>query len=202
MRYSGDIVVGASAFGAFNTRDTSGAPITLDGAGSPGTPALKVYRDDGTTEDDSGITLSVDHDSRTGFHIWKIDTSADATFFAAGHDFFVVITDGIVDGTSVVGVKVGHFSIRNRSFEEFGGTATELADEILTRPTSAFEDDAPPQSLGGAVIRSSHRVAPDPGDATVLQVFNAADDTVLHEIPITTDPDLEPIESIGPAATP
>lgn len=109
MAYVGDIAAGATVRGTFNTRDTDGAPITL----TSGT--LRVYKDDGTTEDDSGITLNTDFDSRTGLHLWEIDTSSDGTFYAAGADYFVVVTVGTVDSVSVVGTVVGHFSIDNRS---------------------------------------------------------------------------------------
>jgi hypothetical protein len=110
MKYIGDYRVGDTIYLSFNTRDTDGAPITL-----AGTPAVRVYKDADDTEDDSGITLSVDDDSRTGWHRVTIDTSADATFYAAGADFQVVLTAGTVDSISVVGVCVGEFSIENRS---------------------------------------------------------------------------------------
>ncbi len=45
----------------------------------------------------------------------KIDTSADGTFYAAAHDFSVVITTGTADSVSIVGEVVGYFSIQNRS---------------------------------------------------------------------------------------
>jgi hypothetical protein len=107
--YKGDIIAGATIRGTFQTRDTDAAPITL----ASGT--LRVYKDDSTTEDDSGITLNTDFDGRTGLHMWEIDTSADGTFYSAGADFFVVLTVGTVDSISVVGTCVGHFSIENRN---------------------------------------------------------------------------------------
>ncbi len=110
MKYHGDIAVGATIRGHFNTRDTAGAPITL-----AGTPTIRVYKDGSTTEDDSGITLTVDFDARTGLHQWVVDTSADGTFYSAGSNFVVVITAGTAGGISVVGVVVGEFSIENRS---------------------------------------------------------------------------------------
>jgi hypothetical protein len=108
--YLGDFDGSQTVHLAFNSSDLGAAPITLDG-----TPALQVYRDDGDTEDNSGITLDVDSDGRTGFHRAAIDLSSDGTFYADGHDFFVVITTGTVDAISVVGKVVAHFSKRNRS---------------------------------------------------------------------------------------
>ncbi len=45
----------------------------------------------------------------------KIDTSSDGTFYAAGHDFSVVVTAGTADSVSIIGEVVGYFSIQNRS---------------------------------------------------------------------------------------
>ena len=95
--YLGDFAVGQSVPLAFNTSDLGADPITLAGS-----PALFCYRDDSTTEDNSGLVLDDDYDGRTGLHRVDIDTSADGTFFAAGHDFFVVLTAGTVDSVSTL----------------------------------------------------------------------------------------------------
>lgn len=108
MSYQGDILEDATITFSFSTRDTAGLPTTL-----AGTPVLSVYKDTGTTESVAGITLSVDHDGVTGLNNVEIDSSADA-FYAAGSDYYVVITTGTVDGGSVVGEVVGTFSIQNR----------------------------------------------------------------------------------------
>jgi hypothetical protein len=125
-KYLGDIVAGSVIRDGFNTRDTDGAPITLTGS-----PLLRVYKNLDDTEDDSGITLNVDDDGRTGWHRFEINTSADGTFYAAGNDFMVVLTAGTVDGVSVVGVQVASFSIENRNdkadVREFGGSAGTFA---------------------------------------------------------------------------
>lgn len=92
----------------FSTRDSTGAPITFGG-----TPALSVYKSNGTTQSTAGITLSVDFDTVTGLHNCNIDLSADA-FYAVGEDYAVVVTTGTVDGTSVVGMTLAYFSIENR----------------------------------------------------------------------------------------
>lgn len=94
----------------FTTRNTSGVPTTLGG-----TPAVSVYKGNGTTESTTGVTLTADFDARTGLNHLRIDTSADGTFYAAGSDFQVVITTGTVGGSSVVGEVIGHFTIRNRA---------------------------------------------------------------------------------------
>jgi hypothetical protein len=107
--YLGDIVEDATIRGCFNTRTAAGAPITL-----AGTPSLEVYKDANTTQSTAGVTLTVDFDSRTGLHLFTIDTSADA-FYVPGAGYRVCLAAGTVDGVSVVGVCVGQFSIENRN---------------------------------------------------------------------------------------
>lgn len=105
MLYLGSYTAGATVYVMFNTQDTDLAPIAL----ASGT--IRVYKDANTTEDDSGITLSADYDTRVGLNHVAIDTSTDSTFYAAGSEFFVVITVGTVDAISVVGKCVAQFSL-------------------------------------------------------------------------------------------
>jgi hypothetical protein len=108
MTYLGEFTTSSVIKGKFNTHKADGTPITL-----AGTPALSVYKAS-TTETTTGVTLTVDYDSRTGLHYFAVDTSTDGTFYAAGNDFDVVITTGTVDSISVVGTIVGTFSLSNR----------------------------------------------------------------------------------------
>lgn len=108
--YQGNYAAGSTVVFNFNTASfADGSPITL-----AGTPTLACYKNS-TTESSSGITLTVDYDSRTGMHHVVIDTSANAGFYATANDFDVIITAGTVGGTSVVGRKVGSFSLGNRA---------------------------------------------------------------------------------------
>lgn len=105
--YRGDFKVGATLNFKFTTRAFStGAPTTL-----AGTPAISIYKDNSTTESTSGVTLTVDFDSRTGLNNVNIDTSSDGTFYSSGSQFQLVITAGTVGGVSVVGETIGAFSI-------------------------------------------------------------------------------------------
>jgi hypothetical protein len=81
------------------------APATLAGS-----PVVSVYKDNNTTETATGVTLTVDFDSRTGLNNVHIDTSASA-FYTSGSYFHVIITTGTVNSLSVVGWDVGSFSI-------------------------------------------------------------------------------------------
>lgn len=131
--YHGDFFPGATVRFMFNTSNPSNnSLITL-----ADTPAVRVYKDDGTTEDDSGITLNVDFDSRTGLHLVEIDTAADGTFYTAGSDYAVVLTAGTVAGVNVANTEIGSFSVSNRpvNVEQVAGqTATPdatLVDDIV-----------------------------------------------------------------------
>jgi hypothetical protein len=117
----GDFVPGAVLDLAFTTR-VGGVPTTL-----AGTPVVSVYKDNSTTQTTAGVTLTVDFDGVTGLNHVRIDTSADATFYAAGSSFMVVITTGTVGGVSVVGVVVDDFSLGRAAT-----TVLDLADSIET----------------------------------------------------------------------
>ncbi len=108
----GDIALSQVLYFHFTTRQFStGAPITSSGL------VLSVYKDDSVTQSTAGITttFTTGFDGVVGLVSVKIDTSADGTFYAAGHDFSVVITTGTSDSVSIVGEVVGYFSIQNRS---------------------------------------------------------------------------------------
>lgn len=138
-RSLGNRAVGAVLDFKFNTHSAAGAPITL-----AGTPAVSVYKGNGTTESTAGVTLTVDQDGRTGMHHVRIDTSADA-FYEAG-SFQAVITAGTVDGTSVVGVAVADFTlglIQAADVRQWLGetpdaleTAEDVAGAVLDAPLS------------------------------------------------------------------
>jgi hypothetical protein len=106
--YLGDFKLGTSLRFKFPTVNGAGAPTTLSGS-----PAISVYKADGTGEVTTGVTLTVDFDGKTGLNHVTIDLS-DA-FYAAGNDYQVVITAGTVAGVSAVGYVPVHFSIDNRT---------------------------------------------------------------------------------------
>lgn len=110
-KHLGDFDASTVVYGKFTTyRPSTGAPYTLAGS-----PALSVYKDNSTTQSTTGVTLTADFDSVTGFNHYAIDTSADGTFYSAGSFFDVVITTGTVDSVSAVGTVVGSFTIRKNS---------------------------------------------------------------------------------------
>src|SRR5690606_4379362 len=70
-------------------RPSSGASYTLSGD-----PAAAVYKDNGTTESTTGVSLTADFDSRTGLNHVRVTTASDGTFYSAGSYFEVVLTSG------------------------------------------------------------------------------------------------------------
>lgn len=109
MHYFGDIDPGKILYIHWPTSGLSGQSILPGTAGT-----IEVYKDDGTTQSTAGITDTRTFDSVTGRHMIKLDTSADGTFYAAGHEFSVVLTGAVIDGQTVNTV-LAHFSIQNRS---------------------------------------------------------------------------------------
>jgi len=107
MMYLGDYKEDDVVYFCWGTNDKDGASITRATDGS-----IKVYKDDGTTESTAGITDTEDFDSITGIHNCKIDLSADA-FYAAGHDYSVVLVGAVIDG-EIVNAVLTTFSIENR----------------------------------------------------------------------------------------
>lgn len=128
MQYLGDYAEDYATLNfKFSTHKADGTPIAL-----AGTPAISVYKANGTTQSTAGITLSVDFDSVTGLNNVLIDLSADA-FYAVGNDYSVVITTGTVNSVSVVGTVLAHFSIENR-FQE--ADVTKIAGVAVSTSTA------------------------------------------------------------------
>lgn len=122
--YHGDILAGSILRFAFPT-SLNGAPITL-----AGTPSLACYKDGGTTESTAGLTLTVDFDGKTGLQLVAVDTSADGSFYAAGHEYSVVLAAGTINGVSEAGYVLGQFSVQNRYMR--GTDSAALAATLAT----------------------------------------------------------------------
>jgi hypothetical protein len=124
--YIGDFSAGAVARYLFATT-AGGVPTTL-----AGTPAVSIYKDNNTSEGTTGVSLSVDYDSRTGLNLLAIDLSADPTFFSAASDFTAVITAGTIGGATAVGRVLCQFSIANRSTSAILTLLTTVATYVDT----------------------------------------------------------------------
>jgi len=123
--YLGDFDVGDIVDRKFQTVDALFAPITIVGG------VVSVLKDNGTALSTAGVSLTADFDGRVGSHHLAIHTDADGTFYATGHDFFAMLTAGTVDGKSVVGQTIAHFSLQNRTIRSdvvsVGGDAASAA---------------------------------------------------------------------------
>ncbi len=98
--YNGSVMAGEVLNLNFNCA-VAGAPTTL------GTmPAVKWYKDGGTTEATTGLTVTYDFDMVTGLNNVAVDT----TSLAAGN-YTLVVTAGAVGAVSPIGNVVGSFSV-------------------------------------------------------------------------------------------
>lgn len=106
--YLGDFLAGAVVRKMWNSSGADGASITR---GTNGT--ISVYKDGNTTQVTTGVTDTEDFDSLTGVHLVAVDTGSDGTFYAAGHEFEVVLSAASIDGKTV-NATLFSFSIQNR----------------------------------------------------------------------------------------
>lgn len=106
----GDFFTSDVPYRSFVSLNANGLPTSLGGS-----PAFKVMKDDGTSQSSAGVTFVADLGGVVGTNSVKVDTSADGTFYAAGHDFFIVATSGTADGQSIIGYIIALFSIQNRT---------------------------------------------------------------------------------------
>ena len=107
--YIGDFNAGDSVQFMWASNAAAGESITRSTDGT-----VQVYKDGGTTQSTAGVTDTEDFDTLTGLHDVTIDTSADATFYAEGSDYTVVVSAATID-TKVINTIIGSFSIKNRA---------------------------------------------------------------------------------------
>jgi hypothetical protein len=121
----GDRAAGSTIHLHFTTVEAAGTPFAW-----AGTPAISVYKDGGTVESTAGITIDNNFDARTGLHHVAINLSADAIFYAAGSDYGVVITSGTVNGVSIVGYVIAHFTIDKLKFAFSAAEVEQMRDAL------------------------------------------------------------------------
>src|SRR5687768_16324098 len=133
--YHGDIRLGDTSDMKFTTRrGDTGTPHTLAGS-----PAVAAYVGNGTTEITSGITLTVDFESRRWLNNVRV-VATGGNAFATETNVAMVITAGTVNSVSVVGEVVGTFSIDNRGHTLKAASPKGTVDTASFTPTTtAFE---------------------------------------------------------------
>lgn len=116
--YLGDFPTGKTIYVPFHTFNSSGASVTITGLA---VTDIEIYRNGSTTQraSDAGYALldtdGIDFDGLTGIHGFSIDTSdnTDSGFYAAGYDYWVVVSAITVD-SQTVSMVAATFSIDNR----------------------------------------------------------------------------------------
>ena len=109
MRHLGDYPTSATVDLKWTSTALNGASITRGTDGS-----IRIYKNNSDTQRSSsaGITDTEDFDSLTGVHHLRIDLSdnTDASFYAAGNEYQVVLVGAVIDGVTVNTV-LAEFSI-------------------------------------------------------------------------------------------
>ena len=186
MQYLGDYAEDATLNFKFSTHKADGTPIAL-----AGTPAISVYKANGTTQSTAGVTLTTDFDSVTGLNNVLIDLSADA-FYAPGNDYSVVITTGTVNSVSVVGTVLAHFSIENRYELQTGDVYPVVAKETTLATVAGYLDTeiadikaktdlipASPAAVGSAMtLTSDYPLKTDLATKAEIAAINEKIDTI------------------------
>jgi len=186
MQYLGDYAEDATLNFKFSTHKADGTPIAL-----AGTPAISVYKANGTTQSTAGVTLTTDFDSVTGLNNVLIDLSADA-FYAVANDYQVVITTGTVDSVSVVGTVLAHFSIENRYELQTGDVYPVVAKETTLATVAGYLDTeiadikaktdlipASPAAVGSAMtLTSDYPLKTDLATKAEIAAINEKIDTI------------------------
>ncbi len=133
----GDFPTGATVYCPWTTNAQDGHAITRSTNGT-----ISVYKENNTTQSTTGVTDTEDFDANTGSHLVAIDTSADGTFYAAGKEFWVLLTGSTVDTITPVVSVLCTFSL------ERSGGALALIKARLPNAT--------PGAAGGVFIAGTN----------------------------------------------
>jgi len=168
MNYLGDFPTGATVYCPFSTYGLYNSSVTISGLA---TSDIKIYKDGSTTQrsSEAGYTLldtdGIDFDGITGIHGFSIDLSdnTDAGFYAAGHEYWVVVNSITID-SETVNLVAGTFSI-----ERSGGALALLKHANYglsklvrsTTPENTLTVDASHQALADVSAISGDSTAAD-----------------------------------------
>lgn len=172
MNYLGDFLDGKSVYGWWNANAVAGESITRATNGT-----ISVYKNNSDTQTTTGVTDTEDFDSLTGVNRFVIDTSADASFYAPGNDFAVVLSAATIDGKTI-NACLGQFSLRNRSnatiIDRNTAQASTVTSTILASASNFTNNDA----LNGSIL--SFIAGTGKGQSTNVTDFTNASDTTVH----------------------
>ncbi len=126
---------GPGYVGDFNPGDTVHLTFTtrlVDVPTALTTGTVAVYKNAGTALSIAGITLTANYVSTVGLNHIAITTGSDATFYAAGNDYVIMLgTGSTLTATVVAGSVTGSFSLLNRS-----ANLTKIAGVALSTSTA------------------------------------------------------------------
>lgn len=166
MMHLGSFDVGATVHCKFSTNLGTGARADPNSAWEAAD--IRVYKDGGSTPRSStaGFTVTSTFDSMTGITHVAIDLSdnTDAGFFAAGHEYDIVLyPDETVDSVNVSAV-IAHFAIERLEkvnvTEINGGAASGVGTPAVTIDddgitAAAFADDTDVYQAKVSVLRDT-----------------------------------------------
>lgn len=114
----------------------------------------------------------------------------------AGGLYYYEATQGELDTVGFLSVRVAKTGVR--AFVALCEVRDHVADQVMTRASSAWEDAAPAKSLGGATMAAVHKA--DINDSTGnLDVYFSNGVTVKFSRVVTTNATRDPIDSFGGA---
>ncbi len=146
--------IGSTIEFEFTTSINGVATALQGGASSPDAAVVSVYKQGNSTEVTTGVTLTVNYDSRTGLNKVSIDTSSDSSFYSDNSDFNAVVTTGTIGGFSIAGFVVGSFhldvmtTILEKTTKTIGRGTVTTGASTTSIPVSAF-------TVAGAALSSA-----------------------------------------------
>jgi hypothetical protein len=159
--YSGDYERDSMVCFCWDTNDRNGASASRQVNG-----IIKVYKDGGAAGTTEGVFDTEDFNGLTGVHCCGIDLSADE-FYAAGHDYSVVLAGAEIDGEAVNAVLTT-FSIENR----FAGS------ELFRKAAKLLVNKAVQTKITGEIVYYD-----DDGETVMLTHTPADDETSITRMP-------------------
>ncbi len=140
----------------FTTRDATGLPTVLSGS-----PVVSCYKNNDVAQATTGVALTVSFDSVVGLNHLRVTTSADATFYADGNEYDLVLTAGTVGGTSVVGEVIARFTLGLTAPTRplCRGVVTTGATTTLVPTSALYPAASDPDQFKGRVLIFDHDTA-------------------------------------------
>lgn len=156
--YVGDFKKNATVYYMWTTTTASGSAVSPSDYGT-----MVAYKDDGTSESTTGITVAGAFDGIAGIHNVKVDTSQ--AFYTVGADYAIVASGMTVDSTNVNAV-IMQFSLENRfdtdALQTISGDITTLQNTVNSNQTEIVR-------ISGVVDTITNNLATVSGNVASMQ---------------------------------